>query len=57
VFVNSGGFWSQQAKLTASDGVTGDEFGNAVALSGSTAIVGAWIKDSATGAAYVLVNG
>ena len=45
VFVRSGGpgapGWMQQAKLTASDAATGDCFGNAVSVSGDTAVVGA----------------
>jgi len=38
---NTDGFWSQVAKLTASDGAMDDYFGNAVAIDGSTVIVGA----------------
>jgi hypothetical protein len=56
VFVRSGGVWSQQAQLTASDGASGDEFGISVALYGSTAVVGATQKNSATGAAYVFTR-
>jgi hypothetical protein len=41
VFTRSGVFWTQQAKLTASDGATEDFFGGSVALSGDTALVGA----------------
>jgi hypothetical protein len=41
VFVESGGTWSQQAELTASDGGKYDNFGWSVAASGSTAVVGA----------------
>src|SRR5439155_367696 len=55
VFVPSGTTWSQQAKLTAYNGAPGDEFGYSVAISGSTAVVGATGKNSATGAAYVFV--
>jgi hypothetical protein len=40
--------WRQLAKLTPSDGQIGDGFGNAVALSGSTAIIGA-VADSGSG--------
>ena len=43
----------QQAALTASDGVSGDEFGYSVALSGTTALVGAYYRNNGTGAAYV----
>ena len=56
VFVRSGASWSQQAKLTASDAATGDEFGWSVALSGDTAIIGAYLDDdgaSKSGSAYV----
>lgn len=41
VFTDSGGTWSQMQKLTASDGGTGDCFGVASALSGSTALIAA----------------
>lgn len=49
VFVNSGGTWSVQAKLTASDAGTLDRFGHAVDIEGDTAIIGAL----GAGAAYV----
>jgi len=45
--------WTQQQELTAADGASGDEFGNTVAVSGNTAIVGAPYKNSYQGAAYV----
>jgi hypothetical protein len=46
VFTNSGGSWSQQQELTASDGAAYDDFGLSVALStdGNTALVGAGQK-------------
>jgi hypothetical protein len=56
VFTHSGTTWTQQAKLTAADGAAGDRFGASVALSGDTAIVGAWQDDDAgsySGSAYV----
>lgn len=56
VFVRSGTTWSQQAKLTASDAENGDEFGISVAISGSTAVVGAALESSDAGAAYVFVR-
>lgn len=37
--------WTQQAKLTANEGTTGDLFGSSVAISGNNAIIGAWGKD------------
>jgi hypothetical protein len=56
VFVRHGSRWTQQAELTADDGMTEDYFGSAVALSGSTALVGAAGKNDNTGAAYVFVR-
>ena len=57
VFAESGGTWSQTQELTPSDGVTHDEFGDSVALSGSTVIVGAIDHEvgtnTAQGSAYV----
>jgi hypothetical protein len=55
VFSRSGTAWSQQAELTASDAATGDGFGYSVSISGdgSTALIGAFNKNSGTGAAYV----
>src|SRR5882672_1479586 len=40
-FTESNGSWSEGQKLTASDGTAGANFGNAVALNGSTALIGA----------------
>jgi hypothetical protein len=53
VFTRSDAAWSQQTKLTASDGTPADAFGVSVALSGNTAVVGANMKDNIAGAAYV----
>ena len=54
------GNWTQQQKLSASDGHGGDEFGHSVAISGNRAIVGAYrdnyFSDTywlGTGSAYV----
>lgn len=41
VFTFDGTNWSEQAKLTASDGAAFDLFGNSVALDGNTALIGA----------------
>jgi hypothetical protein len=48
VFVRSGTTWTQQAHLFANDGSARDRdyFGNAVAIQGDTAIVGAYLNDS-----------
>src|SRR5436190_15792456 len=61
VFVRSGATWTQQQKLTASDGAAGDFFGISVAISGDTIIVGAFghgfgSNTSDQGAAYVFVR-
>ena len=60
VFTRSGGVWMQQAKLVASDGAATDGFGVSVALSGDTALVGAYTDDvgvnSDQGSAYVFTR-
>jgi hypothetical protein len=56
VFVQSGSTWTQQAKLTAADGVPGDETGASVAVSGNRSVIGAPYKNKGTGAAYVFVQ-
>jgi hypothetical protein len=55
-FVRVGTTWSQQAELTAKDAAAGDNFGSSVALSGSTALIGALYKDSSRGVAYVFAR-
>jgi hypothetical protein len=40
VYVRAGGVWTQQQKLTASDGIANDEFGYSVAVVGDTIFVG-----------------
>lgn len=74
IFSRSGTVWSQQAYVKASNtggGTPGDFFGSAVAVSGTTVVVGAYQEDSSatgvngnqtnnnaanSGAAYVFVN-
>jgi len=56
VFTRDGGAWTQQAKLVADDGVNGDTFGLALAISGDTAVVGAYRKNGDRGAAYVFTR-
>jgi len=56
VFRRTATGWTQEAKLTASDGAHGDEFGIAVSVYGNVAVVGAWMADDIAplaGAAYV----
>ncbi len=59
VFSRVGSSWTLDATLLAADGVSGDRFGTAVALSGDTAVIGAPEHDdqgSNAGAAYVFVR-
>lgn len=56
VFVLSGTTWTQQAELTASDGVANDHFGTAVSISGDTVLIGATVRNTLTGVAYVFVR-
>jgi nucleoside-specific outer membrane channel protein Tsx len=53
VFTKTAPGWEQTAELKGSDTVTGNEFGFSVGISGTTAIVGAWVHDKAAGRAYV----
>ncbi len=60
VFVRSGGVWTRQQELQASDAADGDWFGIAVSLNKSTAFIGAPNKNIGSklhkGAAYVFVE-
>ena len=60
VFVRSGTIWTQQQKLTVDDGAAGDQFGDSVAISGDTIVVGAPLDDIDdkfdSGSAYVFVR-
>ncbi len=57
VFVRSGSDWSQQAKLTPTDGEFADSFGISVSIDGNYAVIGAYREDpggvSGAGSAYV----
>ncbi len=56
VFHRNGSSWTQEAKLTASDGAKIDNFGYSVSVSGARAIVGAHLDDDngrESGSAYV----
>jgi hypothetical protein len=61
VFEHNEGIWTEETKLVASDGVTGDEFGHSVCLSNNTALVGADLADTQgnmdQGSAYVFLLG
>lgn len=60
IFVRNDSNWTQQQKLTSSDGAVGDQFGSSVALSGNTVLVGAQHDDigsnSNQGSAYVFTR-
>ena len=56
VFVHSGTTWSQQQKLTASDGAPDDRFGYSVGISGDTVVVGSYGANAYQGSAYVFVR-
>ena len=60
VFVRTGGTWSQQQELTASDGAADDDFGFSVSVSGDTTVIGAFFKTinslAQLGAAYAFVR-
>src|SRR5690349_21818429 len=45
VFVRTGSTWTQQAYLKASNTGAGDNFGQSVAISGDTIVVGAPLED------------
>lgn len=56
VFTFDGSQWDQESKLLASDGSSSDGFGISVSISGSFAVVGAYLEDEVAtncGAAYV----
>ena len=55
VFVFDGTNWSQEAKLTPSDGRPFDFFGASVSLSGNRALIGGGLSDHNKGAAYTFV--
>jgi uncharacterized repeat protein (TIGR01451 family) len=56
VFVRSGGTWSAQQKLTASDGAASDLLGGSVSISGDTALIGSVPQNAPDGSAYVFVR-
>jgi len=59
IFTRTGTTWTEQAKLTASDGSAGDEFGISVAIMGDTIVVGAFSDDdngSGSGSVHVFAR-
>jgi FG-GAP repeat len=60
VFVRSGTTWTEEDKLAATDGAMDDHFGESVAVSGDTVVVGARLDDDkgeSSGSAYVHESG
>jgi hypothetical protein len=53
IYTRSGTTWTQEAKINASDGANGNEFGMAVSISGDKVVVGARFVNMWTGAAYI----
>jgi hypothetical protein len=56
VFIRNGTTWTQQAKLLASDGAAGDQFGYFPVLDGDTALISAYYDDAHKGSAYVFTR-
>jgi hypothetical protein len=56
VFTKAAGVWKQTAELKGSDTVAGDWFGDSVAISGTSAIVGASCHVGKAGRAYVFMK-
>ena len=61
VFTRAGSSWTQQAKLTASDGAVYDQFGNSIAISGdgNSVVIGAYAdsdRGNFSGSVYVFVR-
>jgi hypothetical protein len=59
MYIRLGAMWMEQAKLTASDGAAGNQFGREVAISDDTVVVGAkWDDNNGDhiGSAYVFIR-
>ncbi|MGB9177323.1 MAG: hypothetical protein WCB46_11405 [Methanoregula sp.] len=54
LFRRAGGQWAETGKITATDGVAGDEFGYSLAAFGDRMVTGAHFADAKAGVAYVL---
>ena len=53
IFKRDGTNWNREAKLSASDGATDDEFGFTVAVSGDYVVAGAPLDGGTVGSAYI----
>jgi nucleoside-specific outer membrane channel protein Tsx len=56
VFTETGSAWKQAAKLQGLDTIAGDHFGWSVGISGTTAVVGAFLHAKSAGRAYVFTK-
>jgi hypothetical protein len=56
VFTKTPGGWKQDAELQGDDSLAGDQFGSSVAISGTTAVVGATNRAAASGRAYMFTK-
>lgn len=56
IFTKTDGNWIEESKLTATDGVDGDNFGRSVSLDDETALVGAYWDNSKKGSAYTFIQ-
>jgi len=55
-FIRNGTIWSEEQILTASDGESGDYFGNSVSINAGYIITGAIGDDENTGSAYIFMK-
>ena len=53
IYHKDGSVWTQQAKLTASDGSVNDGFGYSVSISEDYVVIGAYHDDNCNGSAYI----
>jgi hypothetical protein len=56
VFTKTASGWKQTAELEGADTVAGDTFGNSVAISGTSVVVGAYAHAKSAGRAYVFAK-
>jgi len=54
LFRRTGNRWTEIEKVTASDGMAGDEFGYSLSAFGNRMVTGAHTADATAGAAYVI---
>lgn len=53
IFKRNGTSWTEQQKLTASDGEAGDCFGYSVSIYGNFVVIGAYGDENSTGSVYI----